>query len=94
MAVTRQKQAKGQKLDDKDVKPLVLHAAGDDSSDLMLTLISGERLRLKGGIGSPAEIVRERDGQTMAIDTERYSIDAEDADVDRSMVRRKKWDIG
>lgn len=99
MAASRQKKAKGEPLDDSDIQPLVPQVVDDSSGNALLTLISGEKILLRGGVGEegkPLELVRERDGKFIPIDAGHVDIDEDmlDDDVHRSMARKRKCDIG
>ncbi|KAL9053968.1 MAG: hypothetical protein Q9162_004458 [Coniocarpon cinnabarinum] len=102
MAISRQKQREGKALAKEDWTPLVAPVTTSDSStDLLIILYRGEKLRLKGGLsddGTPAELVRERpNGERLAIDTGKRKIDDDDAfgdDAEASMARKRKCDQG
>lgn len=96
MAASRKKQAEGKPLEKEDYDMWV--SSSEFSSLQTLIRSSDERLRLEGGMsvdGRPARLVREKDGQNLALDAEPMEL-AEDADDDpeRSMARKRKCDIG
>lgn len=97
MAVTRQKQARGQALDDTDLKAFVnLEPHLQYAIDLLAT-IRGEKLKLRQQDGKPAELVRERaDGTCLPLEGGFTMIDENilEADMERSMARKRKCDIG
>lgn len=103
MEQTRRRQAQGKAAADDDYTPLVYKLSPlDPTPDDLLVLRSGERLRLQGGLGEngrPAELVREKDGKIIPLQSaEKMLSPAEDDfdvdDPDRSMARKRKCDIG
>ena len=101
MAASRQKQLEGQQLDKNDFSALVsLLTQTSTCSDLLTQYIRNEKLHLRGGAtenGQPVELVREKDGEVIPINAPRKEVDLNadyDEEVERTMARKRKCDIG
>lgn len=108
MAATRQKEEKGEELDEMDYSPFDIPFPHLHISDL--TRHSDEKITLRGGLshnGRPAELVREKNGEIIPLadgaedaytgfsSSKRALSDDEEMDdegVKRSMARRRKSD--
>ncbi|KAB8356613.1 hypothetical protein FH972_024193 [Carpinus fangiana] len=97
MEAFRIKRAEGKAAEKDDYKPYVSWLP---DIEVVLTQLSGEKLIIKGGTSSggklePLQLVREKDGEIISIKTEEIPLDdVEDSDVERSMARKRKCDIG
>lgn len=102
MAATRQKEAKGEQLDEMDYSrydraaPFLFTRQANHSND------SDEKITLRGGLshnGHPVELVREKDGKVIPLTVgsenaykKRALAEEDDEEVLRSMARRRKSD--
>jgi hypothetical protein len=105
MAATRQKEAKGEELDEMD------YSRYDRAAAFLFTrtnqaMYSDEKITLRGGLshnGRPVELVREKNGKVMAIaegTDNAYKVskrglsddDMDEDEITRSMARRRKSD--
>lgn len=106
MAATRQKEAKGEDLDEMDYDRYAYHAKKYIFARTNALFGSDEKIALRGGLshnGRPVELVREKNGKVMPIaegidqaykvSKRALSDDEMDSDeVSRSMARRRKSD--
>jgi hypothetical protein len=104
MAATRQKETKGEELDEMDYSPYKIPALSPTL--LRLTIYSDEKLTLRGGLshnGRPVEFVREKDGKAISLSEGADDVETgfsskralsddetDDEGVKRSMARRRK----
>lgn len=103
MEHSRRRQAEGKKPLKDDYEALVYDPAYLANSESSCVIRSGETLRLHGGLsenGRPAELVREKDGNLISLESGKVlykdvnnDVDDEE-DVERSMARKRKCDIG
>jgi hypothetical protein len=97
MAATREKEVKGEDLDEMDYSRYDRAASFLFTRSTNETIHSDEKITLRGGLsqnGRPMELVREKNGKVVPLSGKRaLSSDAEDMDEDeitRSMARRRK----